>query len=237
MRVRQVLVPIALSVAALSACARAVVSTAPAPPPVRVGAEDTGLASWYGHPYHGRRTASGEVYDMNEMTAAHRTWPLGSSVIVTNVDSGQAAEVRLNDRGPFIEGRIIDLSYAAASVLGAVGPGVIPVKVRLVALPGAAPASSAAAGPQTAPGAAPASSPSADAFTIQLGAFASRSRADGLRLDVERSGDRPTVTEAVVAGETFYRVRVGPYPDRPAAEAAAERLAARGYRAVVVPGR
>ena len=221
MRVRQVLVPIALSVAALSACARAVVSTAPAPPPVRVGAEDTGLASWYGHPYHGRRTASGEVYDMNEMTAAHRTWPLGSSVIVTNVDSGQAAEVRLNDRGPFIEGRIIDLSYAAASVLGAVGPGVIPVKVRLVALPGAAPASN----------------PAAVAFTIQLGAFTSRSRADGLRLAVERSGDRPTVTEAVVAGETFYRVRVGPYPDRPAAEAAAERLAARGYRAVVVPGR
>src|SRR5262249_22694632 len=138
MRARDALVPIALSLVALSACAR--VSTAPAPAPVRVGAEETGLASWYGHPYHGRRTASGEVYDMNGMTAAHRTWPLGSSVIVTNVDSGQAAEVRLNDRGPFVDGRIIDLSYAAASVLGAVGPGVIPVKVRLVALPGAPPA-------------------------------------------------------------------------------------------------
>ena len=87
MRVLDAIVPIALSVVALSACARAVVSTPP--PPVRVGAEETGLASWYGHPYHGRRTASGEVYDMNEMTAAHRTWPLGSSVVVTNVDSGR----------------------------------------------------------------------------------------------------------------------------------------------------
>ena len=97
----------------LAACARTVTMAPPSTP--MVGAEETGTASWYGHPYHGRRTASGEVYDMNELTAAHRTLPLGSRLMVTNLDNGQAVEVRINDRGPFVKGRIIDLSKAAAS--------------------------------------------------------------------------------------------------------------------------
>src|SRR5258708_5054952 len=73
-----------------------------------------GLASWYGYPYHGRKTASGEVYDMNQLTAAHKTLPLGTRVEVTNQTNGKQVEVRINDRGPFVEGRVIDLSYAAA---------------------------------------------------------------------------------------------------------------------------
>ena len=208
----------------LGACARAVI-TAPAIPPM-VGAEQSGLASWYGHPYHGRRTASGEVYDMRDLTAAHRTLPLGTRLMVTNVESGQAVDVRVNDRGPFVEGRILDLSYGAASLLGAEGPGVIPVRLRIMALP------------STARSAGSSSTPLTGGFSVQLGAFVSRARADSLRLAADRDGSTDaTISEAVVGGETFYRVRVGPYPDRGAAEAGARRLAARGYLAVVVADR
>src|SRR5206468_1168556 len=120
----------------LSGCAR--MAALPPTGSTALGAEDTGLASWYGHPYHGRRTAGGEVYDMNDLTAAHRTLPLGTRIVVTNLDSGQAVEVRVNDRGPFVDGRVLDLSYAAARVLGADRAGVVPIRLRVVAL--AAPA-------------------------------------------------------------------------------------------------
>jgi rare lipoprotein A len=100
---------------------------------------ETGLASWYGPPYHNRRGSNGEVYNMNAMTAAHRTFPLGSIVRVTNVKTGQRALVRITDRGPFIPGRIVDLSLAAARKLDVWQPGVARVKVEL--MQSAAPAS------------------------------------------------------------------------------------------------
>jgi rare lipoprotein A len=93
---------------------------------------ETGLASWYGPPYHNRRGSNGEIYNMNAMTAAHRTFALGSIVRVTNVKSGQTALVRITDRGPFIPGRVIDLSLAAARKLDVWQPGVAPVKVELM---------------------------------------------------------------------------------------------------------
>ena len=96
------------------------------------GSTASGQASWYGRPHHGRRTASGEIYDMNKMTAAHRTLPLGTRVLVTNRDNGRTVEVRINDRGPFRKSRVLDLSYAAARSLGAVGEGVIPVTLKIV---------------------------------------------------------------------------------------------------------
>src|SRR3990167_5593222 len=117
-------------------CAQAV-RTAP-PPPIDVGWEETGNASWYGHPYHGRRTASGEVYDMAQMTAAHRTLPFGAWILVENRLNARTTEVRVTDRGPFVGDRILDLSAAAARVLGAIGPGVIPVRLRVIALAGGA---------------------------------------------------------------------------------------------------
>jgi len=95
-------------------------------------ATETGLASWYGPPYHNRRGSNGEVYNMNAMTAAHRTYPLGSIVRVTNVKTGHAALVRITDRGPFIPGRIVDLSLAAARKVDVVQPGVAEVKVELM---------------------------------------------------------------------------------------------------------
>ena len=97
----------------------------------------SGQASWYGHPHHGRRTSSGEIYDMNKLTAAHRTLPLGTRVLVTNLDNGRTVEVRINDRGPFRRNRVLDLSYAAARQLGAVGEGVIPVTLKIVTIPAA----------------------------------------------------------------------------------------------------
>jgi rare lipoprotein A len=143
----------------LSACATSRVATAPArpapaPPPkstaIAPGYEETGDASWYGHPYHGRKAASGETYDMNQMTAAHRTLPFGTRVRVESLVDGSAVEVRINDRGPFKDDkRIIDLSYAAGKLLGVVGPGVIPVKLRVVSLPGT-PSASATPGPAAA---------------------------------------------------------------------------------------
>jgi len=122
----------------LAACASprpAPPTAAPAPHPVFVGHEETGEASWYGHPYHGRRTASGEIFDMYQMTAAHRTLPFGTWVVVENSANGRSVKVRINDRGPHKSRRILDLSYAAARVLGAIGPGVIPVRLRVIASP------------------------------------------------------------------------------------------------------
>jgi rare lipoprotein A len=92
----------------------------------------TGLASWYGAKHHGKRTASGEIFDQNKFTAAHRTLPWGSIVKVTNLENGKAVEVRINDRGPFTKGRIIDLSRAAARALGMVESGVGPIRMELL---------------------------------------------------------------------------------------------------------
>ena len=138
-----------LLVVMVSGCATASVSTPPraavprppsARPPVPLpdDFEQTGVASWYGRQHHGKLTASGEVYDMNALTAAHRTLPLGSRVRVTNLDNGRSVDVRINDRGPFAGNRLIDLSYAAARRLGALGAGVFRVGLRPVAGPDSA---------------------------------------------------------------------------------------------------
>ena len=114
-------------------------SRAPAPTPTRPGpaprSGQTGEASWYGERHHGRLTASGEAYDMYELTAAHPSLPLGSKVLVTNLKNGKSVEVRINDRGPHVDGRIIDLSYAAAKQLGAVSSGTIPVRLQVISTP------------------------------------------------------------------------------------------------------
>lgn len=127
------LVVASTALALLAGCSRAVMP-APSVPP-GAGTEEVGMASWYGAAHHGRRTASGEVFDMNRLTAAHRTLPFGTRLLVTNRDTSQSVEVRVNDRGPFVKGRILDVSYAAGRLLGAVGPGVIPVRVRVLSLP------------------------------------------------------------------------------------------------------
>jgi rare lipoprotein A len=125
----------------LSGCATGRTAPAPtvsskpraAPSTPRPGAfEQTGEASWYGRQHHGKRTASGETYDMHKLIAAHRTLPIGTRVLVTNLENGRTVEVRINDRGPFAPRRVLDLSYAAAQRLGAVGDGIIPVGLRVL---------------------------------------------------------------------------------------------------------
>ena len=96
------------------------------------GFREKGLASWYGEPFHGRRTASGEVYDMDKLSAAHKTLPLNTWVEVRNLDNNRTMTVRINDRGPFVPGRIIDLSRAAAKELGVYGPGVAKVQLKAI---------------------------------------------------------------------------------------------------------
>jgi len=199
-----------------SGCARAVVTT-PAIP-VEVGWEETGEASWYGHPYHGRHTASGEVYDMSQMTAAHRILPFGTWVLVESRLDGRTAEVRITDRGPFVDGRILDLSAAAARVLGAIGPGVIPVRLRVVALPGSA-----------------RPSPPSGALTVQVAAFVSAERAEALRERLAPAWPAAYVQRADVGGRIYWRVRVGRFTSPDEATTAAQRLTSAGYAALVTP--
>ncbi len=104
-------------------------------PEAQVLLVETGIASWYGAPYHKRKGSNGEVYDMNALTAAHRTLPLGSRVRVTNTGTGNSVEVRITDRGPFVPGRIIDLSLAAARQIDLVKPGIAPVKLEVLETP------------------------------------------------------------------------------------------------------
>ena len=142
----------------------------PAPAaPARVGAIETGVASWYGVPYNGRRAASGEIYDMEKLTAAHRSLPFETWVEVTNLSNGRSVGVRINDRGPFARGRVIDLSQAAAREIEMLGPGTARVRLRVIAPP---------------LDARPSSAPKAPApiawFAVQAGAFADRNRADSL---------------------------------------------------------
>ncbi len=110
-------------------------ASVPAPGPPAEGYEEVGIASWYGAQHHGKRTASGEIFDMNRLTAAHRWLPFGTRLLVTNRDNNRTIELRVNDRGPFVKGRILDVSYAAARQLGALGSGTFAVRLRVIALP------------------------------------------------------------------------------------------------------
>ncbi|MGH7426115.1 MAG: septal ring lytic transglycosylase RlpA family protein [Candidatus Methylomirabilales bacterium] len=140
MRLRKILLAVQTGVLVFLLASCAGRQTAPGPGnqtahPAATGYEETGEASWYGHPYHGRRTASGEIFDMYQMTAAHPSLPFGTWIVVENRANGRSVKVRINDRGPNRSRRILDLSYAAARVLGAIEPGVIRVRLRVIASP------------------------------------------------------------------------------------------------------
>jgi rare lipoprotein A len=130
-----------VSVVALQGCVGPLSSRrAVAPPSSARPTVQTGRASWYGQPHHGQLTASGERFDMHALTAAHPTLPFGTRLRVVNLDNDREVDVRVNDRGPTVPGRIIDLSYAAARALGAIGAGVIPVRLTVLGADHAAPA-------------------------------------------------------------------------------------------------
>lgn len=181
-----------------------------------------GIASWYGKKFHGRRTSSGEPYNMYAMTAAHKRLPLPSYVRVRNLRNGRAVTVKVNDRGPFIDNRVIDLSYAAASRLDMLGEGTAPVEIRVLR-PGESPAE---------PAPAESRQPAEEvAYFVQLGAFADRDNASRLRARAEAA--RPPAPVALSTtrradGARLYRVRLGPLRDAATVDRVTERLAAHG---------
>jgi rare lipoprotein A len=195
---------------------------------------ERGMASWYGRKFHGEKTSSGETYDMYAMTAAHPTLPLPSYARVTHVASGKSVVVRVNDRGPFLHGRVIDLSYAAAAKLGIAQKGSGEVDVEAI-LPGGTPTLVAAA-PLPPVAAAPAgTSPPGESvpvpvasveggFVVQLGAFANYANAQNfvahLANQIAPVGVEPTVRQI----NGLFRVFVGPYPTRDDAKRMADRL-------------
>jgi rare lipoprotein A len=129
---------LALSFSIVTGCSRKISARVPSPvKPAVIGETETGIASWYGAPYNGRRSANGEVYDMEKLTAAHRTFPFDTWVEVTNLENQKCVAVRITDRGPFIKGRIIDLSLAAAREIDMVGPGIVRVRLKVIPKPSA----------------------------------------------------------------------------------------------------
>lgn len=193
------------------------------------GYSETGVASWYGRKFHGRKTANGERYDMHAMSAAHKTLPMPTMVRVTNLENGRSVVVRVNDRGPFVKNRLIDLSYAAAKALGYTGAGTARVRVEALEATTAVSYSKASVAP------APASSVArAGAMYIQLGAFSSHDNA--VRLQARLKHDYPSVGIYAKNGgySEIYRVRIGPFNDVKHIESNVLSLQRQGYGNAIV---
>ena len=209
-----------------------------------------GIASWYGTKFHGHRTSNGEIYDMYKMTAAHKTLPLPSYVRVTNLENGRHIVVRVNDRGPFYDKRLIDLSYVAARKLGVTGNGTAQVEIdaidttsppvtadseqNLVAPTNVAPANAeTAATAQAVPtimATTAATSSSSRQFYLQLGAFSDRNNAENLLSKLLR---QTTLSVHISQGDNpqdrLYRVRLGPYPSRAVTQDIESKLDTLGF--------
>ena len=181
-------------------------------------ATQTGIASWYGPGFHGQATASGVIYDQNDLTAAHQTLPLGTRILVTNLDNGRSLELTVNDRGPFAKGRILDLSYASAQALAAVGPGTIPVRIEVIDS-GAARITEIRS--------------SLD-YTLQLGSFAQLQNAQELRDRLVKSYPNVNIVSLRIRDATYYRVQMGNFSDRALAEAQARDIAQAGYPVLIM---
>jgi rare lipoprotein A len=162
------------------------------PLPDAKGFRQEGIASWYGPDFHGKRTSSGETYDMHAMTAAHKTLPLGTLVRVRHLQNQRAVDLRINDRGPFVGNRVIDLSYEAARQLGVIGPGTAAVEVVAIGVAAGSPVDLYSGN-----------------FTFQVGAFASRESAERLRAELDPRFGNAHIVEFDRGDRLFYRVRVG----------------------------
>ncbi len=195
--------------AALASCALLAAACAPSSPKLAPkGGVERGVASWYGPGFHGRLTASGEIYDMHALTAAHPSLPFGSMVEVTNLDNGRRVRVRINDRGPFLKNRVIDLSYAAAETIEMIGAGTARVQLALL---GTAPVEPVR-------------------YTVQVGAFQDQVRAEELAAQL---GSLFPAVEVRSDG-AWHRVQIGEYTVRELADDLRRRLHREGFSALVV---
>lgn len=170
------------------------------------GFYEQGIASWYGHPFHGCPTAAGELYDMYKLTAAHKELPLGTRVLVTNLENRQSVAVEINDRGPFVKKRIIDLSLAAARKIGMENAGTASVRLDILELP------------------ADVNHDPSLPFAIQFAAYTERQRAETLKEQISRSN--PAVYIEILRNDNgpLYRVRLGWFAERRQAQHEARRL-------------
>jgi len=182
------------------------------PPP---GPVQTGLASWYGPPFHGKSTSSQEIYNMYDMTAAHRSLPFGTQVMVTNLTNGKSVIVRINDRGPFIKGRIIDLSYAAAHMLDMVDVGVVPVKIEVLWRL--------------------ASQKMEQGYSVQVGSFIDKENAEALKTYLDQNYRDVFISLFETPSQTFYRVRIKAR-SRESAQDIARKLMRDGYKVFIIEG-
>jgi len=173
----------------------------------------TGYASWYGKEYHGRKTSSGEIYDMYALTAAHRTLPLGSAVKVTNLENDRTVDVRINDRGPFIEDRVIDLSYSAAKAIGMLNQGIARVRLDLLKIP---------------------TSSDSVGYLIQAGSFVMYENALQLKNTLEKICSPVFIESAETNERKYHRVRIGPIKDKDAAAAILSKLKKQNITAYLV---
>jgi rare lipoprotein A len=182
--------------------------------PAPAGYIEEGNASWYGVPFNGRRASNGEIYDMYKLTAAHRTLPFETMVRVTNLNNGKSTTVRITDRGPFVDNRIIDLSLAAAREIDSVGPGVVHVRVEVLTQ---------------------GIDPTGGFFTVQVGAFRDQGNALRLRDRLNLSYSPIFIQQYDSPDGTFYRVRVGKVSGEDAARQFGEQLRSReGVTPIVV---
>jgi rare lipoprotein A len=204
------LIGVSLAIAFGSACAGRRAPVVPGPP----STTEDGMASWYGVEEAGRATASGEIMDPERKTAAHRSLPFGSLVRVTDLETGKAVEVIVNDRGPHVEGRIIDLSFAAAREIGLVARGVAPVRLQVLGLEGPL---------------------AARRWRVQMGSFSETGRARELAVLLQAEGYSPVVISPFEdGGAVFHRVWVGEFHERDGAESLARRLARDGRHGFVL---
>ena len=170
-----------------------------------------GIASWYGPDFHGKPTSSGEIYDMYQLSCAHNALALGTTIIVTNLENGKSLELKVNDRGPFAKDRILDLSYAAAKILGIWEKGTAFVKVETV-------------GPWI---------EEVQRIALQVGSFSDEAKAQRLAEQLGKSFDRVHVTPVETSIQTYYRVRVGPFETMESAQNVAEQLSHMGYQVLI----
>jgi len=178
--------------------------------PVSIGEVERGIASWYGEPYHGRRAANGEVYDMNQMTAAHRTMPFGTWLRVENETNSKSTKVRITDRGPFVGDRIIDLSRKAAEEIALIGPGIAKVKLTVIKPP---------------------EGEVAEQYGVQVAAWEDRVRAEKFRDSMETQFGKAKIAERE-GKPVLYRVIVGE-GTREQADELARKLRLQGHSGFV----
>jgi rare lipoprotein A len=195
------LLAIALAAMTMAGCGHKKRRRVPVPPAV-IGRTETGVASWYGHPYHGRQAANGEIYDMEKLTAAHRTLPFNTWVRVLNLTNQKTVDVRIIDRGPFVNNRIIDLSHAAAVAIELIGPGIAKVRLEIIRAPEVVEPA---------------------LFAVQVGAFRVRANAESLR--ARMAAQFGSARLVLRAGEPdMWRVLVGTESTQEGAESLATSI-------------